>query len=137
MIEVSVGILKIIDEADDPLAHPFGKKLGVVSARPLGNTEGIYKLLKNGASIVTNAQDVLNALNWEIQSSTKPVQNNDFDNLTVDEKKILYTINIEPKTFDEIQKETQIDTETLLELLTTLELNSIITQTADNRYRKE
>lgn len=101
------------------------------------NTEGIYKLLKNGASIVTNAQDVLNALNWEIQSSTKPVQNNDFDNLTVDEKKILYTINIEPKTFDEIQKETQIDTETLLELLTTLELNSIITQTADNRYRKE
>lgn len=101
------------------------------------NTEGIYKLLKNGASIVTNAQDVLNALNWEIQPAIKQAQNNDFDNLTVDEKKILYTINIEPKTFDEIQKETQIDTETLLELLTTLELNSIITQTADNRYRKE
>lgn len=101
------------------------------------NTEGIYKLLKNGATLVTCAQDVLNALNWEI----KPVENKGktsaLDNLTVDEKKILYTINIEPKTFDEIQQETKLETDVLLELLTTLELNSIITQTADDRYRKE
>ena len=94
-------------------------------------------MLKNGASIVTNAQDVLNALNWEIQPVVEVAKNGGLENLTVDEKKILYTINIEPKTFDEIQKETKINTETLLELLTTLELNSIITQTADDRYRKE
>ena len=31
------------------------------------NTEGIYKLLKNGATIVTESEDILNALNWEIK----------------------------------------------------------------------
>ena len=101
------------------------------------NTEGIYKLLKNGAGIVTNAEDVLNTLNWEIQNPEKTPEKPNFDKFNIDEKKILYTINIEPKTFDEIQKVTQLDTETLLELLTTLELNSVITQTVDDRYKIE
>ena len=30
------------------------------------NTEGVYKLLKNGATIVTDSQDILNSLGWEI-----------------------------------------------------------------------
>ncbi len=101
------------------------------------NTEGIYKLLKNGAAIVTNAEDVLNTLNWEIKTAEKSSEKRSFDKFNIDEKKILYTINIEPKTFDEIQKETNFDTETLLELLTTLELNSVITQTVDDRYKIE
>ena len=101
------------------------------------NTEGIYKLIKDGATIVTSADDVMNALNWEIKKESLPKNSIDTMDLTVDEKKILYTINIEPKTFDEIQNETKLDTDVLLELLTTLELNSVITQTADDRYRKE
>lgn len=101
------------------------------------NTEGIYKLLKNGAAIVTNAEDVLNTLNWEIKTAENSAEKRSFDKFNIDEKKILYTINIEPKTFDEIQKETSFDTETLLELLTTLELNSVITQTVDDRYKIE
>ena len=101
------------------------------------NTEGIYKLLRNGATLVTSSEDILNALNWEVMPLVKGEINSLDENLTVDEKKILYTINIEPKTFDEIQKATQLETEVLLELLTTMELNSIITQTADDRYRKE
>ena len=44
------------------------------------------------------------------------------DNLTIDEKKILYTIDIEPKSFDEIQKETNLSVDELLMNLTTLEL---------------
>ena len=101
------------------------------------NTEGIYKLIKDGATIVTSADDVMNALNWEIKKDFGVGNSIDTMDLTVDEKKILYTINIEPKTFDEIQNETKLDTDVLLELLTTLELNSVITQTADDRYRKE
>ena len=31
------------------------------------NTQGIYKLLKNGATLVTCAEDILEALNWEIK----------------------------------------------------------------------
>ena len=31
------------------------------------NTEGIYKLLKNGAALVTCAEDILEALGWEVK----------------------------------------------------------------------
>ena len=29
------------------------------------NTEGVYKLIKDGATIVTSGNDILTALNWE------------------------------------------------------------------------
>ena len=35
------------------------------------NTEGIYKLLKNGATLVTCAKDVLEALEWEVKIEQK------------------------------------------------------------------
>ena len=96
------------------------------------NTEGIYKLLKTGASLITESEDVLNALNWEI------IKNNDnfekSDDLSIDEKKILYTINIEPKNFDEIQNETNIPTDNLLVILTTLELKGKLEQIVGDRY---
>ncbi len=96
------------------------------------NTEGIYKLLKTGASLITESEDVLNALNWEI------IKNNDnfeeSDDLSIDEKKILYTINIEPKNFDEIQNETNIPTDNLLVMLTTLELKGKLEQIVGDRY---
>ena len=31
------------------------------------NTEGIYKLLKDGATMVTKGEDILNALSWQIE----------------------------------------------------------------------
>lgn len=96
------------------------------------NTEGIYKLLKTGATLVTEADDILNALGWEIKQCSL-----DFDkqeDLTIDEKKILYTINIEPKCFDEIQKETNIKTDDLLVILTGLELKGKLEQIIGDRY---
>ena len=96
------------------------------------NTEGIYKLLKSGAALITESDDVLNALGWEII-----VENNnseEYDNLTIDEKKILYTINIEPKCFDEIQSETNIPTDNLLVMLTKLELKGRLETIVGDRY---
>jgi DNA processing protein len=107
------------------------------------NTEGIYKLIKSGATIVTNSDDILNALNWVVgvQQTLFPEENTknivEDKNLTIDEKKILYTIDIEPKSFDEIQKETKITTEDLLMNLTTLELKGCIEQTVGDRYKKQ
>ena len=98
------------------------------------NTQGIYKLIKNGATIVTESNDILNALNWEVKI---PHQQNLFENnLTENEQKILLTIEIEPKGFDLIQKETGICTEDLLENLTTMELKGIIKQVEGDRYQK-
>ena len=95
------------------------------------NTEGIYKLLKNGATMVTKGEDILNALNWEVKLNNK-------ENTDIPEKYLrLYNIiSIEPKSFDEIQNETGINTEDLLMRLTEMELHGLIEQSEGERYRR-
>ena len=98
------------------------------------NTEGIYKLLKNGAALVTCAKDILEALNWEI----KPVQQLQISlsDLTDDEQKIYDALEVEEKGFDELSVITKINTNDLLINLTTMELKGIIRQVAGDRYKR-
>ena len=98
------------------------------------NTKGIYKLIKNGATIVTEGEDILNALNWEIKLSEQQQLN--FDDITPDEQKIIASVEIEPKGFDSIQHETGIKTDDLLACLTMLELKGIIKQIEGDRYQR-
>ena len=97
------------------------------------NTEGIYRLLKNGASLVTCADDILEALGWEI----KIEQKNLFDNINLseDEQKIYDALEIEDKAFDELLAFTKLGTDNLLMYLTTMELKGIIKQVDGDRYR--
>lgn len=97
------------------------------------NTKGIYNLIKNGATIVTESEDILNALNWEVKFPEQMSLN--FD-VSEEEQKILDSIEIEPKGFDNIQQETNIDTDKLLMCLTTLDLKGIIKQVEGDRYQK-
>ena len=98
------------------------------------NTEGIYKLLKDGATLVTKADDILEALNWEI----KPVEQlkMDLNGLDDIESKILEAVEIEEKGIDEIMSITGIDIDTLLINLTTMELKGIIKQVGGDRYKR-
>ncbi len=98
------------------------------------NTEGIYKLLKNGATLVTQAQDILDALNWEIKPAEQLTM--DLSGLTDIELKILNAIEVEEKGFDEIAAITKIDTVELLTNLTTMELKGIIKQVTGDRYKR-
>ncbi len=98
------------------------------------NTEGIYKLLKNGATLVTCAQDILEALNWEIKPAEQLKM--DLTGLSTDEQKVIEAVEIEEKGFDEISSITGINTNDLLILLTTLELKGFIKQTTGDRYKK-
>lgn len=97
------------------------------------NTEGVYKLIKDGATIVTSGNDILNALNWEpiieSQRNVKTPIMNDQDQLIFD------IIKVEPKGFDEIQSHTGLNTEELLIRLTEMELNGLIEQTSGDRYK--
>jgi len=97
------------------------------------NTAGIYKLLKHGATMVTSAEDILNALNWEIKSEKQLKM--DFSKFSEDEKKILDSIEIEPKRFDAIASETKIDFNTILTCLTNLELQGTIKQIEGEKYK--
>ena len=99
------------------------------------NTEGIYKLLKNGATIVTESEDILNALNWEIKREN-PQQQLTLPMLTPDEEKIFDNLQIEEKGVDELLSLTGLKLDDLLMNLTTMELKGIIKQVNGDRYRK-
>ena len=98
------------------------------------NTEGIYKLLKNGATLVTCANDILEALNWEVKPAEQ--MKLDLTGLSEDEKKVVEALEVEEKGFDEIISLTNLNTDDLLMILTTLELKGIIKQSAGDRYMK-
>lgn len=97
------------------------------------NTEGIYKLLKQGATMVTCAADILNGLNWEITPQKQlKIPLCEFSE---DEKKVLNSIEIEPKGLDAISSETKIDFNNLLVCLTNLELQGTIKQIEGEKYK--
>ncbi len=97
------------------------------------NTQGIYKLLKNGASLVTCADDILEALNWEVKLEQKTLF--DLPDLSEDEQRIYEALEIEEKGVDELQTFTKLSIENLLMYLTTMELKGIIKQVDGDRYR--
>lgn len=96
------------------------------------NTEGIYHLIKNGASITTGAQDILNALNWEIKAQDEKTS---CDSLNDNQKEIYDILSLEAKTFDEIMQKTNIDVASVMVILTELEIQGLIKQ-ANNKYYK-
>lgn len=97
------------------------------------NTEGIYKLLKSGATMITESNDVLEALNWEIKTEIN-TKNDKFKYLSDEEQIIINLLQIEPIAFDTIQNKTKINTDELLTFLTMLELKGIINQVEGDRY---
>lgn len=97
------------------------------------NTEGIYKLLKNGASIITNSNDILEALNWEIK--TKEQKQLTLPILTPEEEIIFDNLKIEEKCVDELLNLTGLSIDNLLMNLTTMELKGIIKQGNGDRYK--
>ncbi len=99
------------------------------------NTQGIYKLLKNGATLVTESNDILNALNWEIKQDTSGEQLT-LPMLTAEEEKIYNSLEIEEKGVDELMNLTKLSIEDMLMNLTTLELKGIIKQCSGDRYKR-
>jgi DNA processing protein len=97
------------------------------------NTEGVFKLLKDGATMITKGEDILNALGWEVQVQQKETQ----IKLSGNEKIIYDLLSVEPKGFDEIQSGTMIDTDSLLICLTEMELKGLINQTDGDRYSRQ
>lgn len=98
------------------------------------NMEGVYKLLKDGATMVTSGEDILNTLNWEILK--KENSSNENLNLSGNQKNIFDIISVEPKCFDEIQAVINMSTDDLLMCLTEMELSGLIEQTDGDMYKR-
>ena len=99
------------------------------------NTQGIYKLLKNGAALVTESEDILNALNWEIKKE-QPSEQLVLPMMTAEEEIIYKNLEIEEKGIDELMNITKMKLDDLLMNLTTMELKGIIKQCDGDRYKK-
>lgn len=99
------------------------------------NTQGIYKLLKNGATLVTESEDILNALNWEIKKE-QPSEQLVLPMLTPSEERIFNNLEVEERGIDELLGLTKMKLDDLLMNLTTMELKGIIKQCDGDRYKK-
>ena len=99
------------------------------------NTQGIYKLLKSGAGLVTSAEDILNNLNWEVKKDE--IAKNTLNNLdlTKEEEVVFNNIAIENMGVDEILKNTSLKFEDLMLILTTLEIKGLIKQIDGGKYQ--
>lgn len=102
------------------------------------NTEGVYKLIKNGAAVITRAQDILDALDWKLQC-VKDTSINNINNLNLDEeeKTVFSRIARQDCTIDEMCSELGIDFGELTVILMNLELKGYIRQTDGGKYISE
>jgi DNA processing protein len=93
-------------------------------------SKGTNKLLKEGAILVEDVNDIISALNIEVKKIEKE------EKLEEEEKKILDILN-EPLQLEEIILKTKIKPEILLQTLTKLQLNGIIEELPGKIYRKK
>lgn len=91
------------------------------------NCEGIYHLLKNGASLVTCANDIFECLNWDFEQNDNKIELNGL------EKNIFDTIKTEPLNFDLLSTKLSANTSELMVCLTQMELKGLIKQ-INTRY---
>lgn len=101
------------------------------------NTEGIYKLIKNGAAVITRAQDILDALDWEMLTTKQNSSVLDTLNLDDEEKTVFERIATQECTTDELCSEFEIDFGDLTVILMNLELKGCIRQTDGGKYMSE
>ncbi len=98
------------------------------------NTEGIYSLLKTGAAIVTNTQDILDALNWKVLNRKDKLESKNYGELSEQEQLVVEYLQKDALTMDELIIKTNLNINDLMVILTKLELDGIISQISGEKY---
>lgn len=98
------------------------------------NTAGVYKLLKDGASLITCSEDILNVLNWDLVKNNQQTANSCNLDLTNEENQVIDCISRDSLCLDEIIIKTNLNIADLMVILTRLELRGLIKQTDGERF---
>jgi DNA processing protein len=118
------------------LAIEYGRDLFAVPAWPTDQNTGTNKLIKEGAKLVENYLDILEEYS-NILNISKNIDKN--DNLTIITnnelcKKIIDILKEGPATIDEICLKSQTDVSNVLQIMTDLELEDIVSICSDGKY---
>jgi DNA processing protein len=111
------------------LANGYNKDVFALPGKTTdARSEGCNYLIKNHkAQLITNAQDVINAMNWQQQKKKKNIQRQLFVELAPNENTIVQLLqNIDSIHIDELYTQTGLTSGEAAAALLTLELQSII-----------
>lgn len=100
-----------------------GRDVFVVPGR-MGETnyDGSHSLIKDGATLISSADDILAALG--IPKDDRPKTNKPNTNLTPQQKRILEALSLEPTHPDTIARQLNLPTQALATELTILEITN-------------
>ena len=95
---------------------------------------GSNELIKNGAALVTNIRDIMDALGLFYDCSTEG-QKKKVDVVLERTEKIVYaSLSLEPAHISEIAAKTGLGIQKVMEILTVLELKHVVTMAGNNYY---
>ena len=92
----------------------------------------LFRSLREGARIVTSAQDVLDDLN--LLSHAKRHQREKIEVADAAQRKILQALQVQPLTVDQLSQELRTDTGDLLVSLSVMEITGLIRREAGNTF---
>lgn len=98
-------------------------------------SEGPHAILREGARIITSAQDIIDDLGLQSKSEeSKPARDKEYVKLNDVQKKIVAELKIQELTAQEIAQTTGLSLELVITEMGTLEILGVITRLAGNRF---
>lgn len=96
-------------------------------------SEGTHKLIKDGAKLTANVQDILEEYGQLCLFKEEKVQDNDVP-LGNNEKKVLECISIEPISIEEVAVMVKLPFDEVMATLSWLEINGLVQQIVGRKY---
>lgn len=97
------------------------------------NSEGTNKLIKKGAILTRNAEDIVEELSPRLKGFIKSVEKSKIE-MTDEERNLCNLLSGEPKHIDIISRESKLPASKVLGILLGLELKGVVRQTTGMRF---
>ncbi len=101
------------------------------------NSRGTNNLIKKGARLVENAEEIIDELRPQIKGvlrEDRVLSEKTLPSMTADEKLLYNCLGEEPKHIDKIVRETNMSTGMILSMLLNLEINGIVRQSGGKNF---